>query len=74
MSRSSISAETQVRAWTPLVTAWIGASSSGTPGHSPVNIFWLTRAWSFDMPLDIDASCSPMTAMLKGDSAPVPGS
>ena len=74
MSSSSISADTHVRAWTPLVTAWIGASASGTPGQSPENIFWLTRACSFDTPLDIDASRSPITAMLNGESAPVPGS
>ena len=70
MSSSSISADTQVRAWTPLVTDRIGASASGTPGHSPLNIFWLTRAWSFDTPLDSDASRRPITAMLNGESAP----
>ncbi len=64
VSRSFISADTHVRACTPLVMAPMGTSSAGISGHSGLNISRLTTPWSWATPLLRAASRKPMTAML----------
>jgi len=64
-SSSSISGEIQLCACTPFVIDVIGTSSTGTPGHIPLNISRLTAPCSLATPLARAARRSPMTAMLK---------
>jgi hypothetical protein len=61
-----MSAETQVRAWTPLVIEVSGPSSGGRSGHRALNMRRLTAPWSADTPFDMPARRRPMTAMLNG--------
>ena len=67
-SRSLISGDTHVRAWTPLVIDPMGTSSTGTPGQRAANMLRLTWPWSRETPFDRPARRNPITAMLNGAS------
>jgi len=57
--------EIQVRGCTPLVTARIGTSSSGSPGHSPFHMRREVRACSWLTPLAPADRRSASTVMQK---------